>query len=468
MRFGIKEISKHAIPWLPGLVAAMALTGCGEAHNTFVDVGVAKIDITPKEPIRLSGYRVRREPTADVAGRLWAKALAIGSDKEGPAILITLDLVGITRTITDALAERLSDKAGVSREKLAVCVTHTHSGPCVRGNLPYIFGEPIPAEHQEVIDRYAAELERKLEEVALQALENRRPGQLAWARGEAKFAANRRSEGGREKSSAGDTISTRPVDHDLPALFVTDREGELRGVLVSYACHCTTVGGTFNRIHGEWAGAAAEIIEERRPGVIGMVAIGCGADQNPNPRGLLPEVEHNGRQIADEVERLWQGATTPLTGAPVCRYRLTTLPFGKVTEADLNKRLEDQMARVRYYAGIVLERMKRGVDPPTTLEYPVQTWTFGDDLAMVFLAGEVVVDYSLRLKRELDPARLWINAYSNDVPCYIASKRVIGEGGYEVDESMDSYDKPTRFDPAVEDIIIREVRELVPESFVRE
>ena len=46
----------------------------------------------------------------------------------------------------------------------------------------------------------------------------------------------------------------------------------------------------------------------------------------------------------------------------------------------------------------------------------MQTWTFGDSLAMVFLPGEVVVDYSLRLKSELDAPRLWVTAYANDTP----------------------------------------------------
>ena len=60
-----------------------------------------------------------------------------------------------------------------------------------------------------------------------------------------------------------------------------------------------------------------------------------------------------------------------------------------------------------------------------------KVWVFGDSLALVFLAGEVVVDYALRIGWEGDSARLWVVAYSNDVPCYIASKRVLAEGGYE-------------------------------------
>jgi len=78
----------------------------------------------------------------------------------------------------------------------------------------------------------------------------------------------------------------------------------------------------------------------------------------------------------------------------------------------------------------------------------------------------VVVDYALRLKRELDGSRLWVTAYANDVPCYIASERLIREGGYEVDSSMISYGQPTQLDPAVENRLIGAVRAMAPKSFM--
>ena len=113
-----------------------------------------------------------------------------------------------------------------------------------------------------------------------------------------------------------------------------------------------------------------------------------------------------------------------------------------------------------YYARIALERIARGESVPASLAYPVQTWTFGKDLTMIFLAGEVVVDYSLRLKKELGE-ELWVTAYANDVPAYIASKRIIQEGGYEVDSSMYSYGRPSRFVEDIEEIIIETVHELL-------
>ena len=67
-------------------------------------------------------------------------------------------------------------------------------------------------------------------------------------------------------------------------------------------------------------------------------------------------------------------------------------------------------------------------------EYPVQVIQFGNDLSMITLGNEVVIDYVLRLKRELgktDGPVIWVAGYSNVYSGYIPSKRVLLEGGYE-------------------------------------
>src|SRR5262245_3020101 len=58
-------------------------------------IGAARIDVTPTEPIRLTGYAMRKAPHVGVEQKLWAKALAIGGDREGAAVLVTLDNCGI-------------------------------------------------------------------------------------------------------------------------------------------------------------------------------------------------------------------------------------------------------------------------------------------------------------------------------------------------------------------------------------
>ncbi|HVX64296.1 MAG TPA: PVC-type heme-binding CxxCH protein [Pirellulales bacterium] len=120
---------------------------------------------------------------------------------------------------------------------------------------------------------------------------------------------------------------------------------------------------------------------------------------------------------------------------------------------------------IGYHAQVQLDRLSRGKKLKETIDYSVETWTFGDDLAMVFLPGEVVVDYALRLKRELDRSRLWVNAYCNDDPCYIPSERVLKEGGYEGASAMTYYDLPAPFRPGLEDKIIAAVHEQLPATF---
>ncbi|MBA2603244.1 MAG: neutral/alkaline non-lysosomal ceramidase N-terminal domain-containing protein, partial [Acidobacteria bacterium] len=161
----------------------------GEPSSDVFPVGVATVDITPERPIRLTGYGNRATPSERVEGRLWAKAIALGGER--PAVLMATDLIGVPRQITEEVAGRLQ-RSGVRREALAITATHTHTGPSLTGVLPYIFGTPVPADEQESIDRYSRGLVDALERLALAALADRRPARVAWGRGSAGFASNRR------------------------------------------------------------------------------------------------------------------------------------------------------------------------------------------------------------------------------------------------------------------------------------
>lgn len=438
--------------WLCGALSLSPWLAPAAPRDQLRAVGVASIDITPDYPIRLTGYAVRKSECEGVTQRLFAKALAVGSDREGPALLITVDNCGVPGAVRDEVADRLQRQRGIAPSRVAICSTHTHSAPWVKGFAPNIFGGQIPADQEDRVERYTRELTDALETVALRALDDRQPAYLARGQTQAGFAANRRTKGG-------------PADHDLPMFQVTDPGGKLRALFVSYACHCTTLGGDFNRICGDWAGYAGEYLEQQHPGAVVLVALGCGGDANPAPRSTLELAKQHGREIADAVHELLTGGLMPVTGKLACRTKKLELRFDTLpTRAEWEAR-----ARETNYAGsharLNLARLDRGEPLPTRLSYTVQTWTFGRDLAMVFLPGEVVVDYSLRLKRELDGSRLWVNAYANDVPCYIPSERVLKEGGYEGGGAMIYYDRPTRFAPGIEDRIVTAVRDLLPKQF---
>ncbi len=420
------------------------------------DVGIAKIDITPAGPIRMNGFLVRKGESTGARHPLWAKALAIGSDAEQPAILITTDLLGVPDEMIQALGKRLHEKAGIDPARVSVTATHTHSGPMVNGVAPNIFGEPIPPEAQGRIDQYTTELAGKLEAVALAALKDRRPSRLSWGIGNAGFAINRRARG-----------KPGPVDHDLPTLAVHDLDGKVRAIYVSYACHCVTLSDTL--LSGDWAGYAMEHIERLHPGVTALISVGCGADSNPSSGvvGSKSEVaSQQGAEIASAVDRLLAVSLRPVTGPLTITQERIDLDLDKVPTRDEFVEMGKRTDPTGYFARVQIEKLDRGATLRTKISYPVTTWALGDSLAMVFLPGEVVVDYSLRLKRELDGRRLWVNAYANAAPCYIPSERVLKEGGYEGGGAMIYYDQPTKFAPGLEQKIIDAVRKPLDAKFM--
>lgn len=75
------------------------------------------------------------------------------------------------------------------------------------------------------------------------------------------------------------------------------------------------------------------------------------------------------------------------------------------------------------------------------------------------LGSEVVVDYSLRLKKEIPGAGTWGVGYSNDYFGYMASRRVLQEGDDEGGGANRAI-HPGYWAPSLEERIVGRVHEL--------
>jgi hypothetical protein len=414
--------------------------------------GAAAADITPDYPIRLNGYEARKTESEGVEMKIFTKALAISQDG-GSALILSIDNCAISREIRNEIVEKIRQKHQIPSERIVIFTSHTHSAPSLTDAIANMFAMDLPAEQQAKIDRYTRETIERVVEAASTALAKLIPGRLYLARGEVAFAKNRRPKSG-------------PVDHDLPVLIVRRNDGTTGAVLANYASHCTTLQGNRNRIHGDWAGVAQREIQDRNPGAIALISVGCGADSNPHPRGEIEHVERHGRELATEVQRLLSEQSIELTGPIEFRKKEFELPYDQLpSKEEWEQRAAATNAVVAYHAKKNLARIARGETLPTALPYLVQTWNFGNQLAMVFLPGEVVIDYALALKKEFDPRRLWVSGYANWVPCYIPSTRILEEGGYEAEGSLWYYDRPARLSKQTEPLILSAARELIPPSF---
>lgn len=419
------------------------------AASSDFEAGVARVKITPPQPFWMSGYASRSHPSEGVLQDLWAKALALRDRRGHQVVIVTTDLIGMPKELSDEVARRAHRQFKLDRDEILFNCSHTHSGPAVGRNLQVMFD--LDAADQARVQAYYEELANRLVTVVGEALARRAPATLASGQGSAAFAVNRR-----EPTPNGVRIgvnSNGPTDPAVPVLKVTGLDGKLLAVLFGYACHNTTLGGDRYLINGDYAGFAQAHIEQAFPEATALFMILCGGDQNPNPRGTVELAQKYGGALGEEVIRVLAQELPALHPPIRTDYRAARLELAPHTRAQFEAETKDASPFRQRRARLMLADYDRG-QPVRQLECPVQAVAIGADWALVGLGGEVVVDYALRLKADYPGRTLVVAGYCNDVRCYIPSRRVLKEGGYEPVDSMIYYGLPGPFAETVEETLI--------------
>jgi hypothetical protein len=390
---------------------------------------------------------VRTEPARGRLSELFGKALAIEDQLGGRLVLLTIDLIAVSRDIATAVAERVRRQWGLPRDKLLICASHTHCGPEIRPDKVPFFH--IPPEFAAKIETYVGWLVARLSELVGDALANLMPARLIARQAKASFAHNRRYANG--------------VDHDVPVMEVTDADGGRRAIVFGYACHNTTMPPEDGRYCGDYAGFAQCALEEREVRTTLFVA-GAGADQDPEPRGTLELARRHGELLANAVRNCLTTAGRELTGSLRVSYEEIPLDFQPppswaVLQVDLAS--DDLPARTK--AEYLLNRLDGGYSFPSSYLCPIQVVRFGEDLLLIAIGGEPTVDYSLELKRRYSTSGrvVWVAGYANDMFGYVPSSEILRAGGYEGTRSLMWSAFPAPFAETTEERILDSVDRLV-------
>lgn len=409
--------------------------------------GVARLVITPDEPMWMSGYGGRDHAAEGKVHDLYARAAALQSPDGTTTVVISLDLIGVPIKMVQVVAAEIEKQHKLPRRHLMFASSHTHCGPALDDKLSHMLA--MQDDDWAQVRKYQAGLNLKVIKVINDALADLQPAKLSVGNGKCGFASNRRAP-----------IGTGPFDHQVPVLRIDSPTGQLRGVVFGYACHNTVMG--FYQWSGDYAGFAQLDLEGRHSGAVAMFFSGCGADQNPLPRRKLELAEKYGRMLAVSVDEVLASQTMrPLTGTITPRFEEIPLELASLpTKEKLTTEAAGTDRFLRARAKLLLEQLAAEGTVRKTYPYPIQVWKLGNEITWVALGGEVVVDYQLRLKRELGEHSTWVVGYANDVMAYIPSERVLAEGGYEGESSMIYYQLPSKWKAGLEEQIVGTVRKL--------
>jgi hypothetical protein len=422
-------------------------------------VGIATVQITPDEPVRMAGYASRTKPFAGVNDDLYAKALALEDAAGHLGVIVTTDIIGFTTAVAEPICKRISEKTGLAREQILLNAIHTHSAPTLRlGPEPR---DDFSSADAKRTAAYTQSLQDRIVDVTSRALAKMEPARLSAGTGVANFVMNRR-----EVTRDGIILGFNPrglADRSVPVLRIDGADGKLRAVLFICACHNTTLGPNNMLISGDYGGYAQRAIEEQHAGVTAFMMLGCAGDANPHPRGTMDMAREHGETLGKEVSRVLGEKLKPIRGPLRTVLEQVAIPLAEPPpRSELESMAESGPGYKQGVASEMLSLLDKGEKIPTAYLAPIALWQFGDDLTLVALPGEVVADYVPLLERALGPLDLWVAAYSNDVFGYLPSKRVIEEGGYETRGIYSG--GPGFFSPKAQDVVVEAVRAMAQKA----
>ena len=197
----------------------------------------------------MAGFAARTQPSQGTAHAAARQGARLEDARGQRLVVVTLDVLGVTAGMADRIGAAVAKRHRVSRDRLLLASSHTHSGPVVDTQLMVAY-DVTPQQVRDV-EAYTATFEAQVVDVVGRALTRPRAGHAA--RRTTALPPSR-------PTAASSTRPDGPVDHRVPMLRV-DVGGKPKAILFSYACHNTTLPASNVEWHGDYAGVAQAAIE---------------------------------------------------------------------------------------------------------------------------------------------------------------------------------------------------------------
>ncbi|MEZ6128162.1 MAG: neutral/alkaline non-lysosomal ceramidase N-terminal domain-containing protein [Planctomycetaceae bacterium] len=453
-----------------GCTIAVLLTST-TCFGESLKIGMAEVDITPPPGMAMAGYYHERlaEKTRDP---LKAKAIVFRQDDQAAAFVVA-DLTGIAHDLTNVVRQQASAQTGIPAAHIMLSATHAHTAPDYTGQLYQYLKQ---SEQQRDADSYPARLIQGCVDAIVQANQRAEPVTVSAGAAEQQtpVAFNRRfvmKDGSVRtwQNMANEQVvrAAGPVDPEIGLLKIASVDNtRIVGVVSNFALHLDTVGGL------EWSADYPYYIEQHLRKMHGADLISifgagtCGDINHSDPtRKERNKTDFIGHSLAETIQAALP--ELPPVEAPVLQVNTTivNVPMQDVTPQELNRAEEliplakaggkvDFFDLVSAYKAVVLDQMQHPTPQSNpekfltwgltnswagigkTLPVDVATITLGDDVAIVFLPGEVFVELGLAIKQASPyPTTLIVELTNCVETIYIPTRAAYAGGSYEVTNS---------------------------------
>ena len=415
--------------------------------------GFGRVDITPMMGIRLAGYYKPRLAEG-ILDALQINALALGCGDER-AVLLSIDHCGIDQETIVEYREHISEVTKIPMEGIYIHATHSHTAPFISKD-----------SQDEKTQEYYQFVYHRMADVAKYALEDLKPAKMGWGIGIAPniaFVRRFRMKDGSVKTNPGvnnpDILEPIGKVDERVSILRFDREGEESLVLVNFADHPDTVGGS--KISADWPGFLRKTVEKSLDNVRCIFFNGAQGDVNHvnvHPKdGYLNDMfmdfddvtrgyghaRYMGRVVAGGVLQAYDKVKYVDVDALCCKQRTIYVPSNMPKPEDMSEahriaKLHQEGKDERIpYSGMMLTTVVAEAERMIQLEHGPENYKMAlsgiaiGGVAMIGIPGEPFTGIGRALK-EADGWDLVVpTCLTNGSQGYFPMREAYDEGGYE-------------------------------------
>jgi len=257
------------------LVAVMAFVGLSgpsapaeEASDREWSIGYAQADITPAVgQVQMSGYGSERYAQGTLAPLL-VQVIALRDRDAHTGILITADIAGFERVMTEAIRRDIARRHGIAAQSIILAASHTHWGPATQFHATFAAGGPNVW--------YMAFLEESILAAVDAAMMNLAPASVEYGAIDIRgIACNRRLP--RNGQITWGPYPEGSTDPHTPILRLRRYCPPRQIVIVGHACHPTS-SGSMEKWTPDYPGAMRDCIATSLADTKAVFVQGCGGD----------------------------------------------------------------------------------------------------------------------------------------------------------------------------------------------
>ena len=405
--------------------------------------GFSKVCISPPIGAPLAGFAAREGVCEGIHDDLFARAVVLANDEEAVA-LVSVDVLALSSGFVDQVRKEIEQRTGVRRDAVMIAATHTHAGPVTVKT----FFNPEDSLDADYMESIAAAIETSV----VKAWESRFPARVGVGSGQvAGIGVNRR------------TADKTPVDEEIGVIKIEDAYGDVRCVLINYACHPTVLGSNNLLATGDFPNFAVEKIENALGdggfaifvnGTQGNISMGHSSELSAigviTPGRTFEHAAELGSKLGDATLAALPRIVTdgsPEIGAEISivNFPLKELPPIDAAAQEFREAEErlDGLERSNGASEAFMKAKSRLLYASITNYYANETAHLDGhlpvelqairigDAAFLAVPAEVFVEIGLELKRRAK-YKTFIVGIANGYIAYFPTRAAYPDGGYEV------------------------------------